>query len=177
MAIFTFEWCRVEGSPIPDLGKEYGTFAQLPSNVKIFYGTPEIQINNPTSIVNGSVYKIVPVSEFGYGTILDIDDNYDKLLNSISEYDKTIDVSDATNGAQYYYEPFVVSETSVVFHADSTKKKFDHYAIIYVDQYATPEIITVVGSYKGPAIPVGDTLNYMQFMQMATKFKSNKVIR
>lgn len=159
MAVFTFEWCRVEGSPIPDLQKEYGTFTQLPSNTKIFYGTPEIQINNPTSIVNGVVYKVVPVSEFGYDTILDIDDEYDKLLSAISSYDKTVDISDATNSAQYYYEPFVVEETSVIFHADSTKKSFDHYAIVYVDKYATPEIITVVGNYKGPAIPVGETFN------------------
>lgn len=156
MAVFTFEWCRVEGCPIPDLGKEYGTFAQLPSSTKIFYGTPEIQINNPTSIVNGTVYKVVPVSEFGYDTILDIDDNYDKLLENISSYDKTVDISDATNSAQYYYEPFVVDETSIIFHADSTKKNFDHYSIIYVDKFAIPEIVTVVANYKGQPVPVGE---------------------
>lgn len=157
MAIFTFEWCRVEGCQIPNLQKEYGTFAQLPSNTKVFYGTPEIQINNPTSIVNGCVYKVVPISEFGFNTILDIDSHYDELLTAISNYDKTVDIQDAANSAQYYYEPFVVEESSVIFHADSTKKKFDHQAIIYIDQHATPEIITVAANYKGPAIPVGET--------------------
>lgn len=157
MAIFTFEWCRVEGCQIPNLQKEYGTFAQLPSNTKVFYGTPEIQINNPTSIVNGCVYKVVPISEFGLNTILDIDSHYDELLTAISNYDKTVDIQDAANSAQYYYEPFVVEESSVIFHADSTKKKFDHQAIIYIDQHATPEIITVAANYKGPAIPVGET--------------------
>lgn len=157
MAIFTFEWCRVEGCQIPNLQKEYGTFAQLPSNTKVFYGTPEIQINNPTSIINGCVYKVVPISEFGFNTILDIDSHYDELLTAISNYDKTVDIQDAANSAQYYYEPFVVEESSVIFHADSTKKKFDHQAIIYIDQHATPEIITVAANYKGPAIPVGET--------------------
>ena len=154
MAIFTFEWCRVEGCQIPNLQKEYGTFAQLPSNTKVFYGTPEIQINNPTSIVNGCVYKVVPISEFGFNTILDIDSHYDELLTAISNYDKTVDIQDAANSAQYYYEPFVV-ESSVIFHADSTRK-FDHQAIIYIDQHAHLKI-TVAANYKGPAIPVGET--------------------
>lgn len=159
MAVFTFEWCRVEGCQIPNLQKEYGTFAQLPSNTKVFYGTPEIQINNPTSIVNGCVYKIVPISEFGFDTILEIDANYTDVLSAISNYDKTVDIQDAANSAQYYYEPFVVEESSVIFHADSTKKTFDHYAVIYVDQFATPEIITVAANYKGPAVPVGETFS------------------
>ena len=159
MAVFTFEWCRVEGCQIPNLQKEYGTFAQLPSNTKVFYGTPEIQINNPTSIVNGCVYKVVPISEFGFDTILEIDTNYTDVLSAISNYDKTVDIQDAANSAQYYYEPFVVEESSVIFHADSTKKTFDHYAVIYVDQFATPEIITVAANYKGPAVPVGETFS------------------
>ena len=159
MAVYTFGWCRVEGSPIPDLNKEYGTFNQLPYNTKIFYGTPEIQINNPTSIVNGCVYKIVPISEFGYDTILDIDDNYDTLLDKINDYDKTIDTTDSSNSAIYYYEPFIVEESCIIFYADSTKEYFNNYAIIYIDKYATPEIVTVVGNYKGSAIPVGERFN------------------
>lgn len=176
MAVFTFEWCRVEGSPIPDLQKEYGTFTQLPSNTKVFYGTPEIQINNPTSIVNGCVYKVVPISEFGYSTILDIDANYDTLINTIASYDKTVDISEATNSAQYYYEPFVVEESSIIFHADSTKKTFDHYAIVYIDQYATPEIITVVANYKGPAIPVGETFSLNDIELFAVYSDGNKAL-
>lgn len=159
MSVFTFKWCRVEGSPIRDLQKEYGSFTQLPSDTTVFYGTPEIQINNPTSIVNGSVYKVVPISEFGYSTISDIDTNYDKLLEAINSYDKTIKVQDAENSAQYYHEPFVIDESSIIFHADSIKKVFDNYAIIYVDQFATPEIITITASYVGSPVPVGDTFS------------------
>ena len=159
MAVFTFGWCRIEGSPIPDLHKEYGTFTQLPSNTKVFYGTPEVQINNPTSIVNGCVYKVVSISEFGYKDILDIDDNYNKLLEDVSNYDKTVDVSDAENSAQYYYKPFVVEESSIIFYTDSTNKTFDHYAIVYIDKYAAPEIVTITANYIGKSIPVGETFN------------------
>lgn len=175
MAIFTFEWCRTEGCTVSNLRKEYGTFTQLPANTKIFYGTPEIQINNPTSIVNGTVYKIVLASEFGYDTILDVDDNYNNLLQKIKDYDKTIDVTEGTNSAQYYHEPFVVAETSIIFHADSTKTKFDHYAIIYVDKYATPEIITVVGEYKGPAIPTGEQFDLDDIELFAVYADGNQV--
>lgn len=158
------QWCRVEGTPIPDLNKEYGSFAHLPANTKVYYGAPEIQILNPTSIVNGCVYKVVKISEFGYNTILEIDANYAALNTKISAYDKTIDISDDENSAQYYYEPFTVEESCVIFHADSTKSKFDKYAIIYIDKFATPEIITVVANYTGPGVPVGEKfdLKYME---------------
>ena len=157
MSVFTFNWCRVEGTPILDLKKEYGgSFSQLPISTKVFYGTPEIQINNPTSITNGSIYKVVPISEFGYTTILDIDSNYATLLNKIGLYDKNIDMQDAANSCIYYYEPFIVEHSCVIFHCDSTKNVFDHYSIIYIDEFATPEIITVVANYLGQPVAVGD---------------------
>ena len=156
MAVFTIGWCRVEGMPIPDLEKEYGTFTNLPSGQKVFYGTPEIQINNPTSIVNGCVYKIVPISEFGYDSILEIDGNYATLQYKLETYDKTVDID---HGSIYYYEPFTVDESCIIFYADSTKKTFDHKSIILIDQHATPEIIAITGSYKGSGVPVGETFD------------------
>ena len=153
MAVFTIGWCRVEGMPIPDLEKEYGTFTNLPSGQKVFYGTPEIQINNPISIVNGCVYKIVPLTEFGYNTILEVDANFATLQNKIQTYDKTIDTD---HGSIYYWEPFTVNESCVIYHADSTKKTFDNAALILIDQHATPEIIAITGSYKGGGVPVGE---------------------
>ena len=153
MAVFTIGWCRVEGMPIPDLEKEYGTFTNLPSGQKVFYGTPEIQINNPISIVNGCVYKIVPLTEFGYSTILEVDTNFATLQNKIQTYDKTIDTD---HGSIYYWEPFTVNESCVIYHADSTKKTFDNAALILIDQHATPEIIAITGSYKGGRVPVGE---------------------
>ena len=156
MAVFTIGWCRVEGMPIPDLEKEYGTFTNLPSGQKVFYGTPEIQINNPISIVNGCVYKIVPLTEFGYSTILEVDANFATLQNKIQTYDKTIDTD---HGSIYYWEPFTVNESCVIYHADSTKKTFDNAALILIDQHATPEIIAITGSYKGGGVPVGETFD------------------
>lgn len=153
MAVFTIGWCRVEGMPIPDLEKEYGTFTNLPSGQKVFYGTPEIQINNPISIVNGCVYKIVPLTEFGYSTILEVDANFATLQNQLQTYDKTIDTD---HGSIYYWEPFTVNESCVIYHADSTKKTFDNVALILIDQHATPEIIAITGSYKGGGVPVGE---------------------
>ena len=156
MAVFTIGWCRVEGMPIPDLEKEYGTFTNLPSGQKVFYGTPEIQINNPISIVNGCVYKIVPLTEFGYSTILEVDANFATLQNKIQTYDKTIDTD---HGSIYYWEPFTVNESCVIYHADSTKKTFDNAALILIDQHATPEIIAIIGSYKGGGVPVGEAFD------------------
>lgn len=153
MAVFTIGWCRVEGMPIPDLEKEYGTFTNLPSGQKVFYGTPEIQINNPISIVNGCVYKIVPLTEFGYNTILEVDANFATLQNQLQTYDKTVDTD---HGSIYYWEPFTVNESCVIYHADSTKKTFDNVALILIDQHATPEIIAITGSYKGGGVPVGE---------------------
>lgn len=153
MAVFTIGWCRVEGMPIPDLKKEYGTFTNLPSGQKVFYGTPEIQINNPISIVNGCVYKIVPLTEFGYSTILEVDVNFATLQNQLQTYDKTVDTD---HGSIYYWEPFTVNESCVIYHADSTKKTFDNVALILIDQHATPEIIAITGSYKGGGVPVGE---------------------
>lgn len=153
MAVFTIGWCRVEGMPIPDLEKEYGTFINLPSGQKVFYGTPEIQINNPISIVNGCVYKIVPLTEFGYSTILEVDANFATLQNQLQTYDKTVDTD---HGSIYYWEPFTVNESCVIYHADSTKKTFDNVALILIDQHATPEIIAITGSYKGGGVPVGE---------------------
>lgn len=156
MAVFTIGWCRVEGMPIPDLGKEYSTFTNLPSGQKVFYGTPEIQINNPISIVNGCVYKIVPLTKFGYSTILEVDANFATLQNKIQTYDKTIDTD---HGSVYYWEPFTVNESCVIYHADSTKKTFDNAALILIDQHATPEIIAITSSYKGGGVPVGEAFD------------------
>lgn len=159
MAVFSYGWCRVEGCLIPDLRKEYETFINMPSNIRIFYGTPEIQIHNPTSIVNGCVYKVIPLSELGYDTILKIDENYDTVLVEAENCDKVINIQDDENSALYYYKPFVVTESSIILYADSTKEKFDHLEIIYVDQFATPEVVEIVCNYIGNSIPVGETFS------------------
>lgn len=174
MAIFTFGWCRTEGTPIPDLQKEYGTFTNLPASTKVFYGTPEIQIYNPYSTVNGCVYKIVPLSTFGgYTTIQDIDANYNDILQGINNYDKTVDTE---HGSIYYYEPFVVEESCVIFHADSTRTTFDQKAIILIDQFATPEILTITAKYIGGPVPIGEKFDLDNMQIYAIYSDGNKAL-
>lgn len=174
MAIFTFGWCRTEGTPIPDLQKEYGTFTNLPASTKVFYGTPEIQIYNPYSTVNGCVYKIVPLSTFGgYTTIQDIDANYSDILQGINNYDKTVDTE---HGSIYYYEPFVVEESCVIFHADSTRTTFDQKAIILIDQFATPEILTITAKYIGGPVPIGEKFDLDNMQIYAIYSDGNKAL-
>lgn len=171
MAVFTIGWCRVEGMPIPDLEKEYGAFTNLPSGQKVFYGTPEIQINNPISIVNGCVYKIVPLTEFGYSSVLEVDANFATLQNQLQTYDKTVDTD---HGSIYYWEPFTVDESCVIYHADSTKKTFDNAALILIDQHAIPEIIAITGSYKGGGVPVGEEFDTKMLELYAIYADGNK---
>lgn len=174
MAIFTFGWCRTEGTPIPDLQKEYGTFTNLPASTKVFYGTPEIQIYNPYSTVNGCVYKIVPLSTFGgYTTIKDIDANYSDILQGINNYDKTVDTE---HGSIYYYEPFVVEESCVIFHTDSTRTTFDQKAIILIDQFATPEILTITAKYIGGPVPIGEKFDLDNMQIYAIYSDGNKAL-
>ena len=157
MALFTFAWCRIEGTPIPDLEKEYGKFENLPLTTRVFYGTPEIQIYNPFNSVNGCVYKVVPLSTFGgYTTIADIDKYYADIVRGINECDKTVDMD---HGSQYYTETFVATESCIILHADSTSATFNQMAVILIDQYATPGIVTITANYFGDPVPVGDKFN------------------
>lgn len=161
-AIYSYGWCRVEGCKVPDLRKEYGGFVNLPATTKVFYGTPEIQIFNALNVNGGIVYKIVPIRELlGYESIQEIDANWFSILNHLNSdaCDKKIDISDAPNAANYYYEPFVINESCVIFYDDSDRattevNTFRHREIILVDEVATPEIIAIVGKYTGTPIPV-----------------------
>lgn len=153
MAIHYQGWCRIEGTPIMDTNELYGTWQKLPANTRVYYGMPEIQLNNPFVVTNGCIYKVIPIEDFGYSTIQDIDANYDSLNTSLNSINTS---TSGTNGGVLYYEPFVIDKSSVILYADSTKQYFDHVAVILIDQYATPEIIALTGSYKGQPIPVGD---------------------
>lgn len=166
MAVFNMGWCRIEGGVVPDPVKEYGSgpdgnkaFVNMPQNTQVFYGNPEVQIFNPNSVINGVVYKVVYLSEFGASSIHEIDANYASIINAIANYNRDVVISDAVNSANYYFEPFVLEESCVIFYADSMSLKFDHQLIVYVDEYATPNVVTVVGSYIGPPIPVGEAYN------------------
>ena len=63
MSVYTINWCRVEGATVNNIGDKYGTLSNL-YNHNIFYGSPEIQIFNKQSLINGCIYKVVPILEF-----------------------------------------------------------------------------------------------------------------
>lgn len=178
MAIYNRDWCRIEGGTVPDPQKEYGTFVNLPINTEVFYGNPEVQIFNPDSVINGIVYKVVYLSELGAGanTVHEIDANYAQIMTNIANYDRTIVISDAVNSANYYYEPFALTGSCVIFYADSMSTRFDHQLIVYVDEYATPDVVTVVGSYVGPPIPVGETYKETDLQMYAVYSDGNKAL-
>lgn len=146
------QWCRIEGNVIPDLDKEYGvgTLKNLDKQ-KIFYGTPEIEIHNPSSIINGCRYMAIPVSSYGWNNIKDIDANYDAVMTKIQQQDKS------ANLGVVYYKPFVVTESSIIFHNDSTKSNLDLIGFVWVDQYATPELKKINAYYDNKKnVKVGD---------------------
>lgn len=156
MAVHYQGWCRIEGTAILDTGKLYGTWKKLPSTTRVYYGMPEIQIYNPNVVTNGCVYKAIPIEDLGYATIQEIDENYDSLNTALNSINTS---TSGTNGGVLYYEPFVIDKSSIILYADSTSQYFDHVAVILIDQYATPEIIALTGSYKGQPVPVGDEFN------------------
>lgn len=164
--IHTFGWCRVEGAHIPNPGSLYGTYLNLPASTTIFYGAPEIQIYNPDDTVDGIVYRVVPISALdgNFSTIIDIDSNWPSIQTAINNYDRTIDTN---NGSVYWYEPFVVTEPSVIFYAASSEDSYKKYEVIFVDSYATPKIIAITAKYKGEPIPVGDSYDILDLQVYA----------
>ena len=175
MSVYTINWCRVEGATVNNIGDKYGTLSNL-YNHNIFYGSPEIQIFNKQSLINGCIYKVVPISEFnccGNCSIKEIDNNYTALQNKINSYNKTIDTD---NGCIFFYEPFTVSESCVIFHGDSTLKEFTYASLILVDGNHIPEIIAITGVYTGNAIPVGNTYEE-KLLEMYTVYEDGNKAR
>lgn len=170
MAVFMdYGWCRVEGCNVTDVKVQYGTppytshpFVNIPASVRIFYGTPEIQIFNPYSDVQHVIYKVVPLGELNpshasdYDTIADIDANYDNLVNDIEAYPKQIVKDDSTNSANYYFKSFVLTSSAVIFYDQDTATEFSKKQLIIIDQIMTPRIIAITGGYIGPPVQVGE---------------------
>ncbi len=166
MSVFTdYGWCRVEGCTVKDLDKYYQptTIAGISNTgVRIFYGNPEIQIFNPYSEIQHVIYKVVKLKDIDatdYSDIPSIIANYTGLAQDINAYDKTIVRDSSTNAANYYFKPFVLTESAVVFYALDTYTHFDKWAIILIDEIATPSIVAIQGGYTGQPVPVGDPFN------------------
>lgn len=177
-------WCRIEGCEISNLDKEYGILHNIPNNEQhIYYGHPEIQIENPYSTTHSVVYCVKPIdTAFGYSEINDIDDNWNQFVSNIQTWmgSNYVDTSDPDTGYYYVGKPFNVSKSSVIFYDDSSKSstagsRYGHYAIVLVDEYAVPNVINITAKYKGDAVPVGEELDTNQLEVVAQYDDGNEI--
>ena len=164
MAIYTYNWCKIEGTIIKDTGKVYSNgLKNIPSSIKIFYGIPELTIENPYSTTDGVHYKIIPLTSFNsaYNTIPDIDANYDAIQKDIKDQWATISPAD---GTKYYHKPEGLLESCVIYHGDSSHTTYDYASLVLIDTtYVGPEIIAIKADYIGPGVPVGEEFDINYF--------------
>ncbi len=182
MAVKTYGWCRVEGTPIIDKRQLYGDFTNLPPNVDIFYGQPEVQIFNKNTnpvlaLTDGIVYRQIFIEDLEHGnqfeTIQEIDASYNLLLSDINNINKRIST---LNDDIYYHEPFAVTKSSVIFYAGSSELNYNKYIIIYVDTINTPKIIAITSKYNGSPIPIDDSFSLDNLEVNAIYEDGNKAI-
>jgi hypothetical protein len=180
----TSGWCRVEGCEISNLDREYGVLHNIPNNEQhIYYGHPEIQIENPYSTTHSVVYCVKPIdTAFGYPEINDIDDNWNQFVSNIQTWMDShyVDTSDPDTGYYYVGKPFNVSKSSVIFYDDSSKSstagaRYNYYSIVLVDEHAVANVINITAKYKGDAIPVGEELDTDQLEVVAQYDNGNEV--
>lgn len=161
-------WCRIEGCEISDLGREYGVLNNIPlPEQHVYYGHPEIQINNPYSTTHSAVYCVKPIeTTFGYNEINEIDDSWNQFFNNIQTWmnNNYVDTDDPDTGYYYVGKPFTISKSSIIFYDDSSKSsvagaKYSYYAIVLVDEFAVPSIVSITAKYNGDAVPVGNTFD------------------
>ena len=161
-------WCRIEGCEISDTSKEYGTFNNIPTSEQhIYYGHPEIQINNPYSTSHSAVYCVKPIdTTFGYSEINEIDSNWGHFVSSIQTWmnNNLVDTSDPDTAYYFVGKPFTVNKSCVIFYDDSAKSsvtgaKYNYYTIVLIDEYAIAKVINITVKYKGDAVPVGEQVD------------------
>ena len=161
MSAFTYGWVRVEGPYIKDKETKYGHFVNIPDYFQVFYGTPEVQIYNKSdspiaALTHGVAYKVVKLSSLGsYSTIADMDASWPVIQTKIDALDREVDI--ANGKGEYYNDPFVITESSIILYADSTDRWFVTYAIVLIDTYHTPTISMIIAEYKGSPVPVDET--------------------
>ena len=177
-------WCRIEGCQIADLYREYGTLNNIPNSEQhVYYGTPEIQIDNPNSSTHSTVYCVKNIDvNFGYSQINEIDQNWTRLISNITSWMNahTIDTSDPNTAYYAVGKPFVVSKSCVIFYDDSSKSSitgshYTHYAIILIDEFAVPSVVNITAKYKGDVVPVGEPFDEDQLEVVAQYDDGNEI--
>lgn len=168
MSIRTVDWMRIEGAEISNLYKEYGTLSNIPvSQQHVYYGHPEIQLNNPYSTTHSVVYAVKSIKNyFGYNQIHDIDLSWSDFQKNISTWiqNNPVNTDDADTSYYYVNNPFTVNESCVIFYDDSSKasvtgSKYSHYAIVLIDKQAVPKVISITAEYTGNPVPVQEKID------------------
>lgn len=161
-------WFTIEGAEIKDLQREYGTLSGIPLEERhIYYGHPEIRLQNPTSTTHSTIYCIQSIkNQFGYSRINDINQNWSQFIQNINSWmaNNTVNIDDPNTAYYVINKPFTVEESCVIFYDESTKgsitgSHYSYYSIVLVDEYATPQVIDIVAKYNGNDIPVGEEVN------------------
>ena len=195
MSIRKVGWARIEGAEIQDLYKEYGTFSHLPNEQQhVYYGAPEIQLENPFSTVHSAVYKKVSIEHYfqldqinlidqywGTGGNLDLKKNIENALAGVDTgHYANIDINDQYTDFYVVGKPFVVTESSVIFYASSdmvnvSGARYDNYFIVLIDEHATPRVVNIEAKYEGAAVPVNTTFDEEQLKVYTVYDDGNKV--
>lgn len=188
-------WVRIEGSRILDTYKQYGTLTGIPNAEQfIYYGNPEISIDNPISTTHSTVYTVKNIRNYfsnEYQTIHDLDDNWSTFYTQVEAWkqNNTINISDPDTEYYYVGHPFTLGRDDlyktpgyVIFYDDSrrasiTGSKYRYHVIVLIDEYAVPQIINITSNYEGPAVPVGDVIddNFIKITAIYEDGNSNPI--
>ena len=148
-------WYKLEGYIVPTSEYNYSTPITNLSGLDIWYTNVEVQLQNPTvnNYVHGVNYKTRKFSDYGFTTIEEINANFTATLALMkNEMEKN-------EGALTYSEPFVVTESTVIFYGDPYDKTFTKYVVILKDDYITDNVVAITAEYDGPAVAIDEAFD------------------
>lgn len=161
-------WCTIEGANITDLRKEYGSLNNIPNDQQyVYYGNPEITLQNPTSLTHAVVYSAQSISDlFNLNSITDINAHWSDLIKGINQWMQKNNINTDESHTDYAIKnrTFTLDQSTVLFYDDSDKNSqtgsvYTHYAIILIDEYAVPAVKTIIAEYKGGEVPITEDIN------------------
>ena len=149
-------WYRLEGYIVPVEEYKYSTPITNLNGIDIWYTNVEVQLQNPNinNFIHGVNYKTRKFSDFGLKTIEEINENFDKTLETMKKE------MAYNEGALTYVEPFTITESTVICFGDAYDDKLSEYVVILKDDYLTANITAITAQYDGPAIAVDESFNH-----------------
>lgn len=149
-------WYRLEGYIVPKNEYDYKVPIVNLSNYDIWYTNVEVRFQNPTigTFVRGINYKIRKFSDYGYKTIEEINSNFISVLSQMK-------TEMALNeGSVTYYEPFAVTESSVICYADALNPRLINTLVILKDDHLNANITAITAAYDGPPVAMDEMFDY-----------------